>query len=215
MNSIFQFIGTFASIFSIPLAIILYFKTSDARQNKIRLEIIRSLSYRIGEGNILSKVEVSAVFNSKLREHNIRKPIFSEVSILEDIIADAVSNPFLTSEQKTSIITSVSDILQSYGVIKEPKENVNSTNNTAPSAFPNVSNRKRNIGQEAFAIIAAVFSGIVTLAIGVAGEFFTKYFQSTSISVELVFSVAITVLASLMTVLLDVVIKKIKKRRRK
>lgn len=82
MDNIFQFVGTFASIFSIPLVIILYFKTSDVRQNKMRLEIIRSLSYRIGEGDMLSKMEVSAVFHSKLREHNIRKPVFNGVSIL-------------------------------------------------------------------------------------------------------------------------------------
>jgi len=114
MSDIFQFIGTFASIFSISLAIILFFKASDVKQNKVRLEIIKTLSYRIGEGKSLIRIEVTAVTNSKIREHNIRKAYFTEVIILEDIIADAVSNPFLTNEQKTVIINDINEILISY-----------------------------------------------------------------------------------------------------
>jgi len=48
MNEILQFIGTSASMFSIPLAIILYFKASDLRQNKIRLDI-KCFSYSVNQ----------------------------------------------------------------------------------------------------------------------------------------------------------------------
>lgn len=121
MNDILNFLGTFASIFSIPLAIILYFKTSDARQNKVRLEIIRSLSCRIGERNTLSKMEVSAVINSKVREHNIKNPLFNEVTIMEDIIADVISNPFLSSEQKNLIVENIKSVLKMCDVVEESK----------------------------------------------------------------------------------------------
>jgi len=116
VNEIFQIIGTFASIFSIPLAIILYLKASGAKQNKVRLEIIRALSYRLGESKSLNKVEVTAVFNTKIREYRIRKPHFTEITILEDIIADAVSNPFLLSDQKTAAIDNIEIIIRSYEV---------------------------------------------------------------------------------------------------
>ena len=203
MNNIFQFVGTFASIFSIPLAIILYFKTSDVRQNKIRLEIIRSLSYRIGEGDVLSKMEVSAVFHSKLREHNIRKPIFNEVSILEDIVANAVSNPFVTNVQKANIIERASHLLLSYGVVKERTKNEDNTNNTELQV----------LSEEAFAVISVLFSAIFSVFIAFFNETLSKYIQDISIPSELVLSLVITIVAGLGTAILSIVIQRIKKKK--
>lgn len=107
MEIILQFIASFASIFSVPLAIIIYLKTCENRQNKIRLEIVRSLSYRIGDGKVLSKSEINSVLKSKLRDYNIRKSNITEVAVLEDITADVVSNPFLSREQKSEIIKGI------------------------------------------------------------------------------------------------------------
>jgi len=119
VNEIFQYLGTFASIFSIPLAIILHFKANSAKQSKVRLEIVRTLSYRIGEGQKLSRFEISAVFNSKIREHNIWKAQFTELIVLEDIITDVVSNPFLSTDHKTIIIQDIEHIFMSYGTKKD------------------------------------------------------------------------------------------------
>lgn len=211
MDNIFQFVGTFASIFSIPLAIILYFKASDVRQNKIRLEIIRSLSYRIGDGDVLSKMEVSAVFHSKLREHNIRKPIFNEVSILEDIVADAVSNPLVTKEQKYSIIECTSNLLLSYGVIKKRTENESNTN-IEIQVFSNASKGKRNI-EEVFAVISGLFSAISAMFNISFNETLSKYIQNISFPSELVLSFVITVIAALGTAILSIVIQRIKEKK--
>lgn len=211
MDNIFQFVGTFASIFSIPLAIILYFKASDVRQNKIRLEIIRSLSYRIGDGDVLSKMEVSAVFHSKLREHNIRKPIFNEVSILEDIVADAVSNPLVTKEQKYSIIERTSNLLLSYGAVKKRTENESNTN-IEIQVFSNASKGKRNI-EEVFAVISGLFSAISAMFNISFNETLSKYIQNISFPSELVLSFVITVIAALGTAILSIVIQRIKEKK--
>lgn len=215
MGNIFQFVGTFASIFSIPLAIILYFKISDVRQNKIRLEIIRSLSYRIGDGDVLSKIEVSAVFHSKLREHNIRKPIFNEVSILEDIVADAVSNPFVTNMQKACVINIASDLLLSYGAVKKSTKKESSTNDTELQVLSNASKRKRNIEEGAFAGISGLFSAISAVFTTSFNETLSKFIQDVSIPSELVLSFFITVVAGLGTAILSIVIQRIGEKKKK
>lgn len=216
MNDILQFLGTFASIFSIPLAIILYFKTSDARQNKIRLEIIRSLSYRIGEGKKLDKIEVSAVFNSKVREHNIKKPFFSEITILEDILADVISNPFLISDQKTSIIKNVGDTLETYnaqnnkvnqkdGTSSQIKHIIHELNEYEPKS-------KRSTVKNAFITITTVLSFVFTVATFVVGENFAEIFSNVQFPTEIFISFVVTLLSAVITVIVEIIFKKIKKK---
>lgn len=211
MNSIFQFIGTFASIFSIPLAIILFFKTSDARQNQIRLEIIRSLSYRIGEGKKLNKIEISAVFNSKVREHNIRKPSFNEISILEDIIADAVSNPFLASEQKTSIICNISEIIMSYGVKESQLNKINVENGDIKSVdLSDFSKTGETHGSliKIFTVIATLLSVICATAIFFLEDTFLNSLSNYLVSAEALSSFAIAVFTFVIARIIDLINRK-------
>ena len=182
---ILQFIGTFASVFSIPLAIILYLKTSDVRQNKVRLDIIRTLSHRIGEGEHgeLRKIEVSAVFNSKVRENKIRKPVFDEMMLLEDIIADAVSNPFLTSEQKTHIIDNIN---------KLTTKDYNKGNN-----HPNSNNQKKvTLPTGLFSFISFIFVGIATITIVYADNIFATY-RGNKFVIEIITSTLVALLGAI------------------
>jgi len=214
MNEILQFVGTFASVFSIPLAIILYIKTSDTRQNKIRLDIIRSISYRIGEGKALARIEVSAVFNSKIREHNIRKPFFSETTILEDIIADAVSNPFLTSEQKTTIIEDVATVLEAYGVV-EKKASVDKADlhvkYTKYDPIISEVQGKRRTSTAIFGLVTAMLSTIIAI-VSLYGTIFPDLLRDINFPFEVLLSLLVTIFAGVITMSISILFRKANKK---
>lgn len=220
MNDFFQLVGTFASIFSVPLAIIIYFKTTDARQNKIRLEIIRSLSYRIGEGKTLNKMEVSAVFNSKIREYNLRKSLFTEISILEDMIADAVSNPFLTSEQKTLIIQDISNILESYGAVTKRESRTNNTDveikYIVHDSVENEAKRKRDLTTDIFSIVTVstsiMLTMIGTLVTNDANDSFSILFSDYQVPSGILMGVVVSFIAAFLVCIVKIIIKKTKKK---
>lgn len=48
MSQFLQLLGTFASIISVPLAIIFYFKTKDGKYEKIRKELVNLFTSYIG-----------------------------------------------------------------------------------------------------------------------------------------------------------------------
>ena len=215
MNDALQFIGTFASIFSIPLAIILYLKASDARQNKVRLDIIRSLSYRIGEGKALDRIEIASVFNSKIRESKIRKPLFTEETILEDVIADAVSNPFLTSEQKTSIIKDVEVILESYSYTEAETNSEILRELIIKSSLHESevreSQKRRHLLVTTFTTIAGLLTLVSTILAFMFGSDLPEMmgiFDGSWLSVSAVASVSVTVIASTLVAMVMVIIQK-------
>lgn len=69
VNAALQVLGSLASLAAIPLSVYLYLRSREARAAKLRREIVRILSYQIGEGRDLSLFEVQAVIDSKTREH--------------------------------------------------------------------------------------------------------------------------------------------------
>ena len=75
MNQLLQWIGTFASIISVPLAIYFYFKTMDGKYEKVRKELIDLFSNYIGSGNKLTYFYLSSVINAKVRRAYIWKRI--------------------------------------------------------------------------------------------------------------------------------------------
>lgn len=111
MDIILQYIGIFASVLSLPLSILFFIRTCEARQNRVRLEIIRTISYSFGDGTPLELADVTAIYKSKVRENNVHKPQFTEEMILEDIISDVSSNPYLKHEDKIRIINEVRALL--------------------------------------------------------------------------------------------------------
>ncbi len=72
MNELFTITGSIASIGSIPLAIYLFIKLRESRFDKIKREIVRILSYQIGENRDLRIFEIETVINSKIRENRIK-----------------------------------------------------------------------------------------------------------------------------------------------
>lgn len=68
----FQVIGSLASIGGVPLAIYLYIKSKEGKIDSVRREIVKLLSYQIGEGRNLKLFEIQTIINSKLREKKLR-----------------------------------------------------------------------------------------------------------------------------------------------
>ena len=82
MGPLFQWIGTFASIVSVPLAFLFYYKTMDGKYEKVRKELLRLLSHYIGDGHTPNRFYISAIINSKLRENNIKAGRITVESII-------------------------------------------------------------------------------------------------------------------------------------
>ena len=110
MNSFIQVVGTIASILSIPLAIYFYLKANDRTYEKVRRDIIKTLSYRVGEGIAITANDITSVYNSKIREYKINGNVFNEKDILDDLKCDVISNPFLRAGGKDSILNSLNRI---------------------------------------------------------------------------------------------------------
>lgn len=110
MSTFLQIFGSLASIGAIPLAVYLYLRNREAKFSKLRQEICRILSYQIGEGRNLSIFEVQAVIDSKTREHNFKPDTVNSDEVIEDLVAETITNPMLESEKKENIIENLQKI---------------------------------------------------------------------------------------------------------
>ena len=72
MDAFLQILGSVASIGSIPLTIYFYLRSRESKFTKLKFDIVKVLSYQIGEGRELALFEVGAVIDSKgtLTERN-------------------------------------------------------------------------------------------------------------------------------------------------
>lgn len=104
MNNFFSLLGSIASIIAIPLAIYFYLKQKEAKNDKVRKEITKILSYQIGESRELTTFEIQAVINSKLRENKIRSDSILVSETIEDLIAETMASPLLDEKRKEIIL---------------------------------------------------------------------------------------------------------------
>lgn len=121
MSQLLQWIGTFASIISVPLAIYFYYKTVDGKYEKIRKELINLFSSYIGTGNKLSLFYLSSVINAKLRENNLKAGCITTISIIEDLIVEIISNPLLANDTKKSILSDLEMLIHPNVTIPDGK----------------------------------------------------------------------------------------------
>ena len=110
MSTFLQIFGSLASIGAIPLAVYLYLRNREAKFSKLRQEICRILSYQIGEGRNLSTFEVQTVIDSKTREHRFKPDTVNSDEVIEDLVAETITNPMLESEKKENIIENLQKI---------------------------------------------------------------------------------------------------------
>lgn len=110
MNELLQIIGSVASIASIPLAAFLYLRQREAKFRKLRSEISRTLSYKIGEDSVISLFELESVIESKAREYGTNPVLIPPDEIIEDLVADTISNPMLESERKKKVVENLQNV---------------------------------------------------------------------------------------------------------
>jgi len=103
-------ISTFASIISIPLAVYYAHKTADATSDKARLEIIKTLSYKLSIEHTLTYDDIVSVYKSKLNEHKIRRAKFGIVEIIHDLKSDIMSNAFIDNSIRSEMLLNLSRI---------------------------------------------------------------------------------------------------------
>lgn len=107
---IFQVLASMASIISIPLAIYFARKNNNTTSEKARLDIIKTLSYRLSSAHTLTYEDIDSVYKSKLREHEIVHAQFNQEDILNDLKSDIMSNAFLENDVRNKILYNLSSI---------------------------------------------------------------------------------------------------------
>lgn len=106
----FSIILTLASVGSIPLSYYLYIKSKENKVEKVKRDIVKILSYQIGDRRQLTTFEIQTVINSKNRESNIAQGKITIVQIIEDLVSETISNPLLEKDIKESIISVLKNI---------------------------------------------------------------------------------------------------------
>ena len=87
MNEILQIIGSIASIASIPLAVFIYLHQKEVEYRRLRQEIAKTLSYKIGEDTNITLFEVISVIESKARDSGVNPNLIPPDGIIEDLVA--------------------------------------------------------------------------------------------------------------------------------
>lgn len=110
MGSFLQVIGSIASIASIPLAVYLFLRQREEKHYRLRQEICRTLSYQLGEGRTLSEFEVYSVIDSKCRAYRAKPDTITQDEVVEDLVAETISNPMLDSGRKQEILQNLQNL---------------------------------------------------------------------------------------------------------
>jgi hypothetical protein len=110
MEFFLTILGSVASIGSVPLSLYLYIRSREARQAKVKGEIVRVLSFHIGQGRPLTAFEVRSVVDSKLRESRLKVGSITEMEIVQDLVTEIISSPLLTGDLKSDIILQLSSL---------------------------------------------------------------------------------------------------------
>ena len=102
--SLLGIIGSIASVGAIPLSIWLYLRSQEEKLLSTRREIIRVLSFQLGEGRPLSLFEINAVIDSQLRARKLKPGVVTPKAILDDLVSETLSNPMLAPQRKEIIL---------------------------------------------------------------------------------------------------------------
>jgi uncharacterized membrane protein YidH (DUF202 family) len=231
MEQVLTILGTIASLGGIPLSIYLYLKSKEAKFDKIKKEIVRTLSYQIGEEREITAFEIQTVINSKLRENRFKTNSVNIDEIVEDLVSETMSSPMIDRNRKKIILDNLKniyvkgEILEKLDSIKFTGEEKLTWENIEPKIKDLVASRKgldekiRNFEENRensyeristwFATIAAVLT-IVSVIASIAGkDTFQKLFeqlnqneQTGKIIIAIAMGLVTSLLAGLLTTLL-------------
>jgi hypothetical protein len=108
LNSILSILGSLASLAAIPLSVYLYLRSKEARVSRVRREVVRTLSYQIGEGRDLNVFTIVTVIRSRIRDEGVREGSISVEDVVEDLVAETIMEPMIDSERKSQILVNLS-----------------------------------------------------------------------------------------------------------
>ena len=108
LNSTFSLLGSVASLAAIPLSVYLYLRSKEARIARVRREVVKILSYQIGEGRDLTLFTIVTVLRSKIRDEGVREGPISVEQVVEDLVAETITEPMLDPKRKDQVLNSLS-----------------------------------------------------------------------------------------------------------
>lgn len=138
MNDFFSLVGSVASLVSIPLAIYLYLKSKEAKFDRLKKDIVKVLSYQIGDERQLSTFEIKTVISSKLRENRIKIDSVSVTEVIEDLVSETISSPLIGKDRKTKILDNLKKIYLKGGLFEEIEAITESDEDSAEAIEPKV-----------------------------------------------------------------------------
>jgi hypothetical protein len=212
MNQLLQWIGTFASIISVPLAIYFYFKTMDGKYEKVRKELIDLFSNYIGSGNKLTYFYLSSVINAKVRENNIKLGYITEKSIIEDLIVEIISNSLLSNDAKCVILKNLEELIseKELGDVSEEQQSMEYLKKGETTGFK-ISKMIKTSENAISTIISwvGIVAAILSSAIS-TGEI-TEIFSSIDLSspiIQILIGTILTIIVSIIFSLIEKILKR-------
>jgi len=123
MEPSLQILVAIVAAASIPIVVYIYLSTREssreARYQRLRDEIAKTLAYQIGEGRSLSAFEIRAVIDSKLRDFRVGPEIISVDEVVEDLVSETITTLMLDGQRKEQIIENLRRIHEQLIAIEE------------------------------------------------------------------------------------------------
>lgn len=105
LSVLLNLVGSIASIGAIPLSIWLYLRAQEEKLASTRRDVLRILSYQLGEARPLTVFEIRAVIDSTLRAKRLKANSITPGQIIDDLVTETIANPMLAPDRKQVIIT--------------------------------------------------------------------------------------------------------------
>lgn len=104
LQTVLNALGSIASIGAIPLSIYLYLRAQEEKLASSRRDVLRTLSYQLGEGRSVTLFEIEAVTESVLRTRRLKVTAISPVEVVNDLVTETISNPMISRDRKETIL---------------------------------------------------------------------------------------------------------------
>ncbi|MCG9232467.1 hypothetical protein L3X65_25475 [Vibrio diabolicus] len=212
MNEFLQIVGSLASIVGIPLAVYLYFKGQAEKYFDVRRDIVKRLSYQVGEGREISQFELNAVIDSMVREKRLKQSSISANSVVEDLISETISSPLLDKARKHTLVMELQRLHSECEVYESIKKNGSDTMTITQSSSGKVSTevkssevKESSSGKkpEVFAISASLLTAMVASYTYTVGDGLLAKLTTISIDKAAVLGMVIALLAGFISGIVD------------
>src|SRR5450759_3115224 len=104
LSSVLNVVGSIASISAIPLSIYFYLRSEEQKIANARRDILRTLSYQLGEARPITVFEIGAVIESVLRSRRVKSDAVSPAEVVNDLVTETIANPMLAPDRKANIL---------------------------------------------------------------------------------------------------------------